>query len=823
MHHATATYIDASPKRDLYSPEIDSPRQFAPMKPMLFGKYCLLERISVGGMAEVFRAKPFDAPDFQGYLALKRILPHLAEDDEFIMMFVDEAKLTVQLQHPNIVRIYELGQFQSSYYILMEYIAGRDLLTLQKRVRKRRETIGVELSVFIAREVARGLHYAHTKADQNGQPLNIIHRDISPQNVLIDYRGQVKVIDFGIAKAAVQSTRTQVGVLKGKMGYMSPEQVKGLTLDPRSDVFAIGTVMWEMLTNRRLFNGANEFETMQMVKEARVVRPSEKNPDIPPEVDELVMRALTEERDERYASAAAMADALDGWILSRGINEETLSTWMREVFAEELSEEIGKQDEFAKIKTADDVRKILFAKDENAGDSQEQQPEEQYEKTEIWDAEILPDEHADLSEFAAQHTVVQAGGFDPSQLDTSEQSPPQLPNRPANVVTPIPLPNQQPDQTDTVERAPLMAPPPVPQKADASFSAESTNPHMRAKPKSGGGGARLVLTGIAFVLFMAICVLATYVVGTKLMVPPTGGVLVTVENTDTATIKVDGKPVIGIPARADELSVGDHLLEVTADGFKPHQAKVTVAAEKVLPINVKLKPTKVEVKVPVKLPELPGMRVYLNGEPRLPEEVEPHVVLPKGTHLFEVTATDMQPWREFLEIQDENSMPQVNVTMKPIKYSVEVTAEERSVLRHNGERLGTVPVTVDLDPFEVHKLEISIRAQGVSRWSGYFALPEIATDKLALSYDLSRKGHRSTDFGFVTIDTGSDWYSVWIDNVDTGLTTPIQPGKPLPISIGEHTISLRRGFKRHDKKIDVRKRETFVIRENLKFEWDSAN
>ncbi|MEZ4461126.1 MAG: serine/threonine-protein kinase [bacterium] len=356
------------------------------MTPYLFGKYCLLERVSVGGMAEVFRAKPLNAPNFNGYLALKRILPHLAEDDEFIMMFVDEAKLTVQLNHPNIVKIYELGQFQASYYILMEFIAGKDLLTLQKRVRKRREVIGVNRSVYIAREIARGLHHAHQQVDANGVPLNIIHRDVSPQNVLVDYLGQIKVIDFGIAKAAVQSTRTQVGVLKGKMGYMSPEQVMGNPLDPRSDVFAIGTVLWEMLTNKRLFNADNEFETMQLVKSARVDPPSTANDEIPPDLDAIVLRALTADRNDRYPSALAFAEALDGWLATHPCTADDLSLWMREVFAEDLEEELNKREEFAAIVTADDVRK--FTQKESAPDPS---PEDNYEKTEIWSGELPSD------------------------------------------------------------------------------------------------------------------------------------------------------------------------------------------------------------------------------------------------------------------------------------------------------------------------------------------------------------------------------------------------------------------------------------------------
>lgn len=426
------------------------------MKPLLFGKYCLLERVSVGGMAEVFRAKPFDAPDFRGYLALKRILPHLAEDEEFIKMFVDEAKLTVQLNHPNIVRIYELGQFQNSYYILMEFISGKDVLALQKTMRRQRDIMPVDMSMFIAREMARGLHYAHHKRDPDGNPLNIIHRDVSPQNVLIDYRGRVKVIDFGIAKAEVQSTRTAIGVLKGKMGYMSPEQVRGEVLDYRSDVFAIGTVLWEMLTNRRLFHGENEFDTMQKVRDAVADPPSTRNPFVTPEVDQIVMGAITRDPEDRYESAAAFADRIDEWLQSNPYSDEDLSVWMRTIFADDLDDERAKRDEFATIVSPDDVLRLqeaAMAPAEPAFDPEPdtvpkaqpidpalvapvglgeasaaewaspEQPEtvDQPESEGIWVGEA-PAEGQDIAEFADQHTTVAAGGFDASEAaDDSEE------------------------------------------------------------------------------------------------------------------------------------------------------------------------------------------------------------------------------------------------------------------------------------------------------------------------------------------------------------------------------------------------------------------
>ena len=384
-------------------------------RPMLFGKYCLLERISVGGMAEVFRAKPLNSPDPQKFLALKRILPHLAEDDEFIKMFVDEARLTVQLDHPNIVRTYELGQFKSSSYILMEFISGKDVLALQKALRQNRRIMNVAQACFIGRELARGLDYVHTKRDADGNPLNIIHRDVSPQNILITYTGRVKVIDFGIAKAAVQSTKTQVGVLKGKFGYMSPQQVRGEEVDHRSDIYSIGIVLWEVLTNRRLFRGDNEYETLQLVREPDVEPPSAFNSHVPSAVDEMVMRALEIDPDERYQHAARLAGDLDSFLQEASVTygAEQLASWMARTFPDELQEEREKRQVFKSIITPEDVRAHAY------GEGSE--PEDVDDATQVWDADVSPEEDVDVEEYASQHTVVRAGGFDAAAFAEEEE------------------------------------------------------------------------------------------------------------------------------------------------------------------------------------------------------------------------------------------------------------------------------------------------------------------------------------------------------------------------------------------------------------------
>ena len=215
---------------------------------MQYGPYLLLERISVGGMAEVYKAKEYGVEGFERTVAVKRILPHVAEDEEFIAMFKDEAKIAVQLNHGNIAQIYNLGNEQDSFYIALEYINGRDLRAVFQKCQQQGKPMPISQACYVIMKICEGLDYAHNKKDKYQRELNIIHRDVSPPNILVSFEGEVKLIDFGVAKAAGRASRTQAGILKGKFGYMSPEQVRGMPLDRRSDVFSVGVVLFEMLT-----------------------------------------------------------------------------------------------------------------------------------------------------------------------------------------------------------------------------------------------------------------------------------------------------------------------------------------------------------------------------------------------------------------------------------------------------------------------------------------------------------------------------------------------------------------------------------------------
>jgi serine/threonine protein kinase len=320
-------------------------------KPVPFGKYYLLERINVGGMAEVFKAKTFGVEGFERLLAVKRILPNIAEDEEFITMFIDEAKIAVQLQHANIAQIFDLGKVDESYFIALEYVNGRDLRSIFDRMRSRGESLPIAMACWVMMQICEGLDYAHNKRDGQGRELHLIHRDISPQNVLIGYDGEVKLIDFGIAKAAGKASTTQAGILKGKFGYMSPEQVRGLPIDKRSDIFAVGIVLYELLTGERLFVGETDFSTLEKVRNVEIVPPSSYNKKIPAELERLMMKALARDPEDRYSNAIDLHDDLQSFLYSIGefYSRKDLAGWMKKTFAAEIEEDNAKLEQYRQI------------------------------------------------------------------------------------------------------------------------------------------------------------------------------------------------------------------------------------------------------------------------------------------------------------------------------------------------------------------------------------------------------------------------------------------------------------------------------------------
>lgn len=334
-------------------------------KSIIYGKYLLLDRIAVGGMAEVFKAKTFGVHGFERLLVIKRILPHLTQDQEFIEMFIDEAKIAVELTHANICQVSDLGKIDNNYFIAMEYINGKDLRAILKKSFTSKNPIGIASSVYIMLEALKGLDYAHQKTDSGtGKPLQLIHRDISPQNIMISYHGEIKIVDFGIAKTESKVHRTQAGVLKGKFGYMSPEQASGRDLDQRTDLFSLAIIFFEMLSGRRLFHYDTDFKTLDAIKKCHIPSIRKYNPDVSPELETILFKALAKDPDDRLDSAHAFQSALSREFYTQfpDFTVKTLSSYLQDIFKAEIIEE-----QEAIKRSMDMVSPQLIEKVEEAG------------------------------------------------------------------------------------------------------------------------------------------------------------------------------------------------------------------------------------------------------------------------------------------------------------------------------------------------------------------------------------------------------------------------------------------------------------------------
>ncbi len=308
-----------------------------PFEPRQFGRYHLLERFAIGGMAEIYKAKTFGVDGFEKLVAVKRILPQCSADKDFISMLIDEAKLCVTLSHANIVQVFDLDKVEDDYFISMEFVNGVNLKEIIYRCQQKGVHIPEEISIFIISEACKGLDYAHRKADPYGKPLNIVHRDVSPQNILISYEGEVKIVDFGIAKAAMNISQTMTGILKGKVAYMSPEQAVGSGIDHRSDIFATGVVLYEMLTGHKLFAGDSQIEVLNKIRVTHI--DTAKFPrSISSDLKKILTKALAHDVKERFSTAGEMQAALTKYLYSAhsDFTPQHLAAFVKKLFADAI-------------------------------------------------------------------------------------------------------------------------------------------------------------------------------------------------------------------------------------------------------------------------------------------------------------------------------------------------------------------------------------------------------------------------------------------------------------------------------------------------------
>lgn len=764
-----------------------------------FGKYLLLQRVSVGGMAEVFKAVPEGATRVDQIIAIKRILPSIAEDAEFIGMFVDEAKLSGQLTHPNICRIYELGAVGDAHYIAMQFLWGRDLLKVMNRFRRAGQAVPPPMAAWIAARAGAGLHYAHTKCDENGQPLNIIHRDVSPQNIIVGYSGGVKVIDFGVAKAASQNQKTQAGILKGKFGYMSPEMIRGLPVDHRSDVFAMGICLWEALAGARLFYGETDFATLEMVREANVPPPSSKADGIPPALEEICMKALSPTSDTRYPSAAAMEAALDGFLAEHypGFGEEQVGAYMKEAFAPEVAREKQRLQIFSSMMdqgsltrgaslpplpteprptpsetneaagsdlqatVVSPVSEEALAKlNDEYGDMQEEATRIFFSAEELEEIRELeapaapaPTEDPDpttrapgISDLILRHNTLPpalapAPGVDYGAYPPSSNSHP---------IVGGPTPSGSFPHVHPGDSVPLgSAASPVPQAHGAvptmSIPTAPATAMTHRPTAASKGGARA-----AWFVPLALLLVALGYLVARLATPSTGVLEIAAVGDPSAMVHVDAIMRGHPPLRIESLKPGPHTVRVDARGYEPAEREVYVQAGVVTPVSLVLERSEPAVKV-------------------APIEPDPQAARPMPDAVPEtVEAPPARPPRE--PPQPKRRDVADSVDREPPK-----SRDADDLRRRTRERMlrQEEPTTAVVAPEQ----------------------PQVPAPEPASAPERAAK-----PTGSLLIST-LPWSRVFIDGRDTGRDTPV---RELKVSPGTHVIGLRTpDGVMHEVKVDI--------------------
>ncbi len=568
-----------------------------------FGKYTLLERINVGGMAEVYKAKSYGVEGFEKMVAIKRILPTIAVDEDFIAMFIDEAKISVQLNHANIAQIFDLGKIEESFFIALEFVHGKDLRTIWDRHKSRGLRIPIPMATYIITRVCEGLDYAHRRKDAAGQDLHIVHRDVSPPNILLSYEGEVKIIDFGIAKAANRASKTQAGILKGKFGYMSPEQVRGRNLDRRSDVFSLGIVLYELLTGERLFSADSDFSVLEKVRNVSILPPSTFNRNIPPPLEKIVLRALSKDPDDRYTTAYDMQEDLQKFLIfnDTAFARKDLASYMKRAFKTDIERELAKHKRYEQM-PAEIVTANLGA---DARPAEKTLPTQT--KTEPFSLQPAATEEDSGDDMA---TVVCVPNQDMLQTNTAPGEPPTQ--------------SESPDGKPTVSMAAEPSLPSEPPPSDAGHQAAPSEPPANSLDFDASSSDEVTISqdsplgrklstaniALAILAFLATSVFGFAVVRYLRMEGHLGGGATVLVQSTPAEAKywLDGQPV---DKRMDQVKPGIHLLEAKAANYQDYQEEFRLdpGEEKKLSFGMKFIPASLEI-----LCTPANAKVFMNGK-----------------------------------------------------------------------------------------------------------------------------------------------------------------------------------------------------------------
>jgi serine/threonine protein kinase len=806
------------PRIELYAVSSTDRFRSKVRRPVRFGKYLLLDRISVGGMAEVFKAKSFGIEGFEKIVAIKRILPSMGEDRDFIRMFIDEANIAGQLSHANICQIFELGRIETSHFIAMEYLWGKDLLQIQNRFRRSKAEMPLPMAYYIVAKVCEGLDYAHRKKDAFGQPMNIVHRDCSPQNVLVSYEGEVKLIDFGIAKAASRSSKTVAGVLKGKFGYMSPEQVRGMALDRRSDIFAVGTVLYECVTGQRLFQSESDFSTLEKVRSVSILPPSHFNANIPEELERIIMKALQREPGDRYQWASELRADLQQLLMAekKVFTAKALSEWLKQEFASELKREqalLERYDRLAKAMQEEMAGRSNGAKSPStrerpagmAGLAAADSGEFEEGPTEIFgeletkpphEVAALPLASDDIEDAETTSKPAPSSGPRPAPAMASPIVAPELrigEPEPSEVTTPEPSVLAPPDSAELPEPSITEA-----GNREVPIAARDANGAIAAKPASAGLSATYrprtgLMRDVALGLGIAALIL-TIVTATRLLffagderaaAGARGTIAVAATDNGPGSVFINGLSVGELPSNEpltlQRLLPGTYHVVVRRPG----------AADCVRPID--LEPDRVTVVTcNFARPEAPPARFILRGD--LSDAVvfvdeqevsaqsarEPMLLRPSVNHTVRVRRPGM--------------LDQVfTVFLLPGQEIVRTLAAESA-------QAPTVASPINARPVRPRR-RAPVRQAPAKMPEGPPAAPP------------------ATKPGYLVART-TPWARVFIDGKDTGLTTPIAEQAKIALAPGKHRVTFVVGARRFSYPVVIESGTTINLRKALPMEAD---
>ena len=667
-------------------------------EPVKYGNYYLLERVNIGGMAEVFKGVSYGVEGFERLFAVKRVLPNIAEDQEFIEMFIDEAKIAVQLNHANIGQIFELGNAENSYFIAMEFVQGKDLRAIFDRVRKRTERIDISMTCHVIKEVCEALEYAHNKKNERQEALNLVHRDVSPQNIIVSYDGEVKLIDFGIAKAAGKASKTQAGILKGKFGYMSPEQVRGRPIDRRSDIFSLGVVLFELLTLERCFQGESDFSTLEKVRNVDIRRPATLNRDIPPELERIVLKALSRNPEERYQSAAELQDGLQKFLYQSGsfYSRKDLAVWMKRTFDADIRQ--------------DHVKLAAFR---------------EYAREYIPEASRAASQPAILREPDTQPS--------PSASASSQNVPvfkPQLPSlsweddelatsvwdqKPSDIVALADVQGTPAGSADPPAFAAAAASTPLPLPSDARPALPDTElvlPAQSLPVRPRGRDKRMM----ALVSIAALAILCA-VVFVSIVLSGAGPARLHIESQPpVVSVFLDNAPVFQgrTPAEVPQVAPGHHLLRVEAEGYQPYAGELNLQPDTEQPLNVILAQLHAGDQTGLEINSDPsGAQVYLDGH--LQSDQTPMEIgeLTPGEHELRLEKAGRLPYKGRVSAVAGQMVSVKPVRLLPAKVNVAFTSAPRGA-------------KVTLESSTGEKVEVGLtpttRIQGLDNAAGYTAV-----------------------------------------------------------------------------------------------------